>query len=202
MGPSEKRASKLACGERRDTFSSPVCEQDSRNRGHFERSCGDWSPVSLRSAVRGRRGRDSHLRCRSEWRKRRRSRKLQGFNLLPGDRGTDGVAALCPTSAVSSPIERRMVGDSVAESGFYDASQAAKLVRYVVARLSCSPKARNISAGRARQKGRGDRRSPWRHGASYRDRVRMLPRPRNVEKFSGLRRAGCAICGWRETRCS
>jgi hypothetical protein len=23
----------------------------------------------------------------------------------------------------------------------------------------------------------------------------------NVEKFSGLRRAGCAICGWRETRC-
>jgi hypothetical protein len=24
----------------------------------------------------------------------------------------------------------------------------------------------------------------------------------DVEKFSGLRRAGCAICGWRETRCS
>jgi hypothetical protein len=48
-----------------------------------------------------------------------------------------------------------MAGDSVAESGLYDASQAAKLVSHVTARLPCSPKAKNISAGCARQKGNG-----------------------------------------------
>jgi hypothetical protein len=35
------------------TLSSPVCEQDSRNCGHFERSCVDWSQVSVRSRLRG-----------------------------------------------------------------------------------------------------------------------------------------------------
>jgi hypothetical protein len=56
-------------------------------------------------------------------------RKLQGINLLSGDRGPGGVTALWQTSAVSSLIKRRMAGDSAAESGLYDAPQTAKLVR-------------------------------------------------------------------------
>src|SRR5258708_21324264 len=67
-----------------------------------------------------RRGRDSNSRYRSECRKDRRLRKLQGINLLSGDRGPDAVTALGQTSAVSSPIQRRMAGDSAAESGLYN----------------------------------------------------------------------------------
>ena len=76
-----------------------------------------------------RRGRDSNSRYRSERRKSRRLRKLQGINLLSGDRRHDAVTVLGQTSAVSSPIKRRMAGDSAAESGRYDASRATMLLR-------------------------------------------------------------------------
>ena len=65
-------------------------------------------------------------------RESRRLRKLQGLNLLSGESGDGGlgdVAALWQTNAVCRRIERRMAGDSVAESGLYDTPQAAKLVR-------------------------------------------------------------------------
>ena len=53
MCASEKSATKLACCVKRDTFSSPVCGRDSRNCGHFERFCGECSPVSLQPRLRG-----------------------------------------------------------------------------------------------------------------------------------------------------
>ena len=47
----------------------------------------------------------------------------------PEIEGLIPFTALGQTSAVSSPIKRRMAGDSAAESGLYDASQAARLLR-------------------------------------------------------------------------
>jgi hypothetical protein len=53
MGPPEKRAAKVACAVKWDTFSGPVPEQNLQNCGHFERFCGDWSHVSLQFRLRG-----------------------------------------------------------------------------------------------------------------------------------------------------
>ena len=52
-------------------------------------------------------------------------RKLQGINILSGDRRPRAVKALWQTSAVSGLIKRRMAGDSAAEIGLYAAPQAA-----------------------------------------------------------------------------
>ena len=128
-GPSREKSS-IAC----------LC----RSAGHFLRSGFGEGIAELRrflailagmqpsfSATQTvwRRGRDSNSRYRSEWLKSRRLPKLQGINLLSGDRRPDAVTALGQTSAVSSRLKRRMAGDSTAETGLYDASQAARLLR-------------------------------------------------------------------------
>ncbi len=50
------------------------------------------------------------------------------------------------TSAVSSPIKRRMAGDSAAESGLYDALKR-QIGSHLTACVPRSPKAKNISGG-------------------------------------------------------
>ena len=88
MGPSEKRATKLAWGVKYDAFYSPVCRQDLRNCGHFERFFGDCSEVSLQSRLRGG----------AEW-----IRTLgTGLNDARGD-----VCVSC-TESISSEILRRL----------------------------------------------------------------------------------------------
>src|SRR5207244_4475075 len=71
----------------------------------------------------------SNSRYRSEWRKSRRLRKLQGINLLPGDRGLMLLRHWGKPAQFPVQSQRRMAGDSAAESGLYDASQAARLLR-------------------------------------------------------------------------
>jgi hypothetical protein len=53
MCPSEKKAPKLAWGATRDTFSSPVCEEDSRNCGHFSLCSEEYSRISLHLRLYG-----------------------------------------------------------------------------------------------------------------------------------------------------
>lgn len=53
LGPSEKRATKLACGAKWDTFSIPVCEQNLQNCGYFPRFSEECSQVSLHPRLRG-----------------------------------------------------------------------------------------------------------------------------------------------------
>ena len=62
-------------------------------------------PDSSATQTVWRRGRDSNSRYRSEWRKSRRLRKLQGINLLSGDRGPDAVTALGQT--VQFPVQSK-----------------------------------------------------------------------------------------------
>jgi hypothetical protein len=53
VGPSERKARKLACGIESDTFSGPVCEQQLRNCGDFLRFSGQGSRISLQSRLCG-----------------------------------------------------------------------------------------------------------------------------------------------------
>jgi hypothetical protein len=53
VGPSERKARKLACGIESDTFSGPVCEQKLRNCGYFLRFSGQGSRISLQSRLCG-----------------------------------------------------------------------------------------------------------------------------------------------------
>ena len=53
VGPSERKARKLACGIESDTFSGPVCEQKLRNCGDFLRFSGQGSRISLQSRLCG-----------------------------------------------------------------------------------------------------------------------------------------------------
>jgi len=53
VGPSEKKARKLACAIESDTFSGPVCEQKLRNCGYFLRFSGQGSRISLQSRLCG-----------------------------------------------------------------------------------------------------------------------------------------------------
>jgi len=201
MGPSEKRASKLACEERRDTFSSPVCEQDSRNCGHFERSCRDWSQVSLRSGVRGGEG---GIRTSGA-----------GLNGARGD-----VRVSYRDSIFYPETEGRMalrlcaqpLRFPVQSKGEWLAILWLKVVSTTPLKRpnwfarDCAPLVQSKSKKYLRTmcSSKGERRSsksmaPW----CVVSRPFMYATPtENVEKFSGLRRAGCAICGWRETRCS
>ena len=75
-----------------------------------------------------RSGEDSNHWYRSERRKGRRLRKLQGINNL----ARESIDAWCyptdQTSAVSGPIERRIASDSVAEMGHFGVPLRAKLV--------------------------------------------------------------------------
>ena len=72
---------------------------------------------------------DSNPRYRSEWRKSRRVRELRGIKLLSGERVPGGVAVPDKPVRFLARAKRRMAGDSVAKSGLYDTSQAARLVR-------------------------------------------------------------------------
>jgi hypothetical protein len=138
-------------GETQDRDRSPCRAVRSLQSGLSEiiAKYGHYSPISAGrernfSAVQTawRSERDSNPRYRSEWRKSRRVRKLQGINLLSGDLASGGVAELWQASAVSSPIERRMAYDSVAESGLCDACHAARIGSHVTACLPRSPTAK------------------------------------------------------------
>ena len=63
VGPSERKARKLACGIESDTFSGPVCEQKLRNCGDFLRFSGQGSRISLQSRLCGGEG---GIRIRAE----------------------------------------------------------------------------------------------------------------------------------------
>jgi hypothetical protein len=53
MCPSEKKAPDIASGVQRDTFSSPVFQQNLRNCGHFSRFSEEYSRISLHPRLRG-----------------------------------------------------------------------------------------------------------------------------------------------------
>ena len=182
--------------------------------GHFLQSGLTAKPAQLRrfpvifgrmqrgfSAIQTawRRGRDSNLRYRSEWRKRRRSRKLLGFNLLPGDRM---VLRLCAQPA-RFPAQSK--GEWLAILRLKVVS-TTPLKRPNWFARDCAPTVQSKSKKYLRTmcSSKGERRSsksmaPW----CVVSRPFMNATPtEDVEKFSGFQRAGCAICGWRETRCS
>ena len=128
-------------------------EQISRKKGIFRvfRREGRRNFSAVQTAWRS--GKDSNPRYRSEWRKSRCLRKLQGINSLSGEPGPSGAAALWQTSAVCGLIERRMAGDAVAKSGLHETLRD-QLGSRPTACLPRSPTSKDIL--RARRSPRGE----------------------------------------------
>jgi hypothetical protein len=130
-------------------FSFRVLQTEQRNCTHVEeqsRKLGQEEAeksISRRcgglGSTNGIRERDSNPRYRSETCKVRRLRKLRGINQFRDFRETACSPLDTLNSAVSRSLQRRNAGDCVAESGRYEASHAAKLVR------TCLPAAQSKS---------------------------------------------------------
>ena len=98
-------------GAAQSVLCSPVCRGISRKTGIIRAFRGKYRRDFSALQTAWRRARDSNPRYKSETCRSRRLRKLQGINLLSGDRGPSGVASLGQTSPVSNTFERRMAGD-------------------------------------------------------------------------------------------